>query len=246
MMDEQHAIEIIQKYEPPEGYHVAFSGGKDSVVVYDLVKKASVKYQTYFYCTTIDPPELLRFIRKEYPEVIWLRPKKSMYKLIIDKGLPLRQSRFCCQHLKEYAGSGEVVITGIRWEESNSRKLRNFYEKDNRGKKWFVNPIIDWEEWEVWEYTEKNNLPICELYEMGYSRIGCIGCPMAYYKQRQRELNHYPRFKNMYLKAIRKRMERGFFKRFKDEHDVYEWWVGNISMDEYLRQYKIEFSEMAK
>ena len=239
-MKDQKSIELIQKYEPPEGYHVAFSGGKDSTVVYDLVKRTGVKYRVYFCCTTVDPPELLRFIRKEYPEVIWLRPKKSMYQLIQEKGLPIRKTRFCCEHLKEYAGDNETVITGIRWEESNSRKCRDFYEKDTRKTKWYVNPIIDWEEWEIWEYIEKNNIPSCELYEH-QSRIGCVGCPMAYYKQRQRELNRYPKYINMYKKAIKKRMERGFFKEFKDENDVFEWWVGNIGMDEYLRQYKIEF-----
>ncbi len=240
---EKKAIELIQKYEPNEGYHVAFSGGKDSTVIYDLVKKSGVKHQTYYCCTTVDPPELLRFIKKEYPEVIWLRPKLSMYQLIIKKGLPTRGSRFCCEHLKEYAGIGETVVTGIRWDESNSRKCYDFYEKDTRVNKLKLNPILDWQEWQVWEYIEINNLPICELYNHGWGRIGCIGCPMAYYKNRQRELNQYPRYANMYKKAIRKRMEQGKFPKFKDENDVYEWWVGNIGMDEYLRQYKIEFKE---
>ena len=240
------AIEIIQKYKPPEGYHVAFSGGKDSVVVYDLVKKTRVKHKAYFCVTTVDPPELLKFIKQNYPEVIWLRPKKSMYKLIQDRGLPIRsrpgkQGRFCCKELKEYAGDNQTIVTGIRWAESNSRKCREFYEKDTRKNKWYVNPIIDWQEWEVWEYIEKNKLPVCELYDQGFNRIGCIGCPMAYYKTRQRELNRYPRYKNMYLKAIKKRMDKGFFKKFKDANDVYEWWVGKLSMDEYLRQYKIDF-----
>jgi len=69
------AIAVIKEYEPPEGYHVAFSGGKDSIVVYDLVKKAKVKHQAYFAMTTVDPPELLKFIKKSYPEVKWVRPK---------------------------------------------------------------------------------------------------------------------------------------------------------------------------
>jgi len=240
-MKEENAIKLIQKYEPLEGYFVAFSGGKDSVVMYDLVKKSGVLYRVFFMSTTIDPPEVLKFIRKEYPEVIWLRPKKSMYKLIQDRGLPTRVSRYCCAELKEYAGNGETIVTGIRWEESNSRKCRDFYEKDDRKKKWYVNPIINWEEWEVWDYIEKYKLPICELYDLGYGRIGCVGCPMAYFKQRQRELNRYPRFVKMYKKAIRKRMDKGFFKEFKDENDVYEWWIGNVGMDEYLRQYKIDF-----
>jgi len=235
------SIQLIREHEPPEGYHVAFSGGKDSVCVYDLVKRSGVKHQAYFCCTTVDFPELLKFIKKHYPEVIWLRPKKSMYQLIQDSGLPIRTMRFCCRELKEYAGDGELVITGIRAEESNKRKDRKIYEKDTRKEKWYLNPIIDWLEWEIWEYIEENDLPVCELYEQGYNRIGCVGCPMKYYKTRQKELNRYPKYKNMYLKAIRKRMEKGFFKGFKDEYDVYEWWVGNTGMDEYKRQYKIDF-----
>jgi phosphoadenosine phosphosulfate reductase len=56
---EERAIANIQKYEPIEGYYLAFSGGKDSQVIYDLVKKAGVKYDVHFHFTTVDPPELL-------------------------------------------------------------------------------------------------------------------------------------------------------------------------------------------
>jgi len=164
-----------------------------------------------------------------------------MYQLIIDKGLPTRVTKFCCKALKEYAGIGELVITGIRAEESYKRKNRKLYEKGIQIDKYFLNPIIDWLEWEIWEYIEKNNLPYPELYDTGMSRIGCIGCPMAYYKTRQKELNRYPKFKAMYIKAIKKRMEKGFFKEFKDEYDVYEWWVGKVGMKAYLAQKKIEF-----
>ena len=51
----REAIDFIKQHEPPEGYVVKFSGGKDSTVVYDLVKKAGVKYQAFYNYTAIDP-----------------------------------------------------------------------------------------------------------------------------------------------------------------------------------------------
>jgi phosphoadenosine phosphosulfate reductase len=63
------AIERLRTFEPAEGYYVAFSGGKDSITILDLVKKSGVKYDAPFNLTTVDPPELLKFIKKNHSEV---------------------------------------------------------------------------------------------------------------------------------------------------------------------------------
>ena len=236
-----NAIDMIRKYEQPEGYFVAFSGGKDSIVMYDLIKRAGVAFQVYFSFTTVDPPEQILFLRKNYPEVKFLYPPKSMYRLIIERGLPTRITRFCCQALKEYPNTGQVVVTGIRKQESRKRAQRKHFEKDFKYNKWYLNPILSWTSDNVWRYIKYHKLQYPSLYDSGYKRIGCIGCPMAYYKTRQKELNRYPNYKKMYKQAIRKRMEKGFFSQFKDENDVYNWWVGNLSMENYLSQYKLNF-----
>ena len=57
------AIHILREYEPDEGYYVAFSGGKDSLCVYWLTKIAGVKADYHYSFTTVDPPELIKFIR---------------------------------------------------------------------------------------------------------------------------------------------------------------------------------------
>jgi len=102
-----HSISVIQKMEKSalvysdEGYHLAFSGRKDSQVIYELAKMAGVKFQGYFYKTSVDPKELLIFIRQNYPDVIWLKPKMTMFQLIEKKkSLPTRIGRFCCEYLK--------------------------------------------------------------------------------------------------------------------------------------------------
>lgn len=243
---ELKAIEDIQRYEPKEGYHVGFSGGKDSIVTLNLVRKAAVKHKAYYTMTTIDPPELMHFIRTYYPDVVMLRPKVSMFKMISETkhSLPTRQNRYCCAELKEYAGKGEFTILGIRKEESNARSDRKLFEHDTRAAmagKMYLNPIIDWNEADVWEYIYHYKLNYPSLYDVGFTRLGCVGCPQASKNQRRRELERYPRYKEMYLKAIRKAMkarrkngtEYAISARFEDEYDVFEWWLSDLSIEDY-------------
>ena len=120
------ALERLRTFEPPEGYWLAFSGGKDSQVVLDLSERAGVKFEAHQNLTTVDPPELLRFVRQEYAGRVSLdHPGTSMYKLIVQKRIPpTRRFRYCCEFLKERGGSGRMVVTGIRWAESSRRSQR--------------------------------------------------------------------------------------------------------------------------
>lgn len=117
------AIQRMRSFEPQEGYYLAFSGGKDSVVLLRIAQMAGVKYDAYYNVTTVDPPEAMRFVREKYPEVTWERPEKSMHRLIVENGFPpSRIMRYCCKELKETHGQGRIVATGVRWAESNNRR----------------------------------------------------------------------------------------------------------------------------
>ena len=124
------AIQRLQCFEPEEGYYVAFSGGKDSQCVYHLCQMAGVKFDAHYAVTSVDPPELVQFIKEHYPDA-WLnrmhqyRPDGkcvTMWNLIADHTLPpTRKVRYCCDQLKEPGGMGRVVVTGVRWAESSNR-----------------------------------------------------------------------------------------------------------------------------
>lgn len=126
------AIQFIRNAEKlalrmdERGFHVAFSGGKDSQVLLALVEMSGVKYHAEMQVTSVDSPNLMRFVRKHYPQVKLNLPKRNMRKLILDKGmLPTRNARFCCSELKEQAGAGCCTCIGIRKAESVKRAKRH-------------------------------------------------------------------------------------------------------------------------
>ena len=123
------AIERIKAFEPAEGYWLAYSGGKDSTVCKALMEMSGVKYQAHYSCTSVDPPELVRFIKSQ-PDVSFDIPHYpdgkpiTMWNLIPKYQMPpTRIARYCCKILKESSGVGYVTVTGVRWAESKRRKV---------------------------------------------------------------------------------------------------------------------------
>jgi len=226
------AISFLKDLEPPEGYWLAFSGGKDSMVIYELAKMAGVRFEAHYNFTTIDPPELGKFIRTNYSDVTIDRPRKSFFRLVEEKGFPTRQCRWCCQVLKERGGEGRKTITGIRKQESIKRSKRKMVEICYKGTgKIYINPIIDWSESDVWDFIREKKLKYCSLYDQGWKRIGCLFCPMANKAHRLAELKLYPKFAQAFILAFGKRLEHGreknlnIAKRFKTGEELFTWWI---------------------
>ena len=225
------AIARLKQFEPPEGYYLAFSGGKDSVVIHRLAVMSGVKFDAHYNDTTIDPPEIAPFIKKHYADVDVHKPQKSFFKELLYHGFPLRQSRWCCQVLKEGSGEQRFVLTGIRWAESFRRSNRKMTEICSRRAKRFLHPIIDWTDEDVWQFIHENNVPYSELYDRGRKRIGCLFCPMGRHSERLKDLQEYPKFANAFrigfrkLYAKRKQEGKTSVDRWKDGDEMFDWWV---------------------
>ena len=70
----QASIERIKAFEPQDGYFLAYSGGKDSTVLLELARRAGVKFDVHYSVTTVDPPELVRFVISQFDAVIYNYP----------------------------------------------------------------------------------------------------------------------------------------------------------------------------
>lgn len=174
---------------------------------------------------------------------------------------PTRLIRYCCAYLKEHTGDGQkaVTITGIRWAESPRRKRtragvevaytktrpRELYDPDeiapeevagllDGSYETILNPIIDWTDADVWQFIHENGVAYCSLYDEGFTRLGCIGCPLAGPEMQEKEFARWPKYKENYMMAFARLVENnrakakakgGGYIGYKDAQAVMDWWL---------------------
>lgn len=227
----QVAIERLKTFEPPEGYYLAFSGGKDSITIYRLAEMAGVKFNAHYSKTGIDPPELVQFIKEYYPNIGFEKPEYSIFHAMVHGydtfWPPTRMARWCCELLKEAHGHGRFLLTGIRWEESVRRRGRAMIEGCVAKRQRYLHLIIDWTKDDVWAFIKQENLSYCPLYDKGFDRIGCILCPMSH--SAKRDIERWPKFANAWKVALGRliveRKKRGLKCTFQTGEEFFDWWV---------------------
>lgn len=106
---------------------------------------------------------------------------------------------------------------------------RRMIEQCYKRHKTAVNPIIDWEDSEVWEFIRVERVMYCSLYDCGFCRLGCIGCPMARKHGREIEFARWPKYRDNYIRAfdrmLEKRRLRGLKGKWQTGLDVFRWWM---------------------
>ena len=268
------AESLALRLDPENGFWLGMSGGKDSQALYHIARMAGVKFKAFMCLTSVDPPQVIRFVKKNYPDVELIKPKMSIYDMAVKKHtLPTRRFRWCCAEYKEIHGANKVTLIGIRWQESARRAKRKEFEKGREGQKnvfagnfdqfseheetmvscigggkekILLSPIIRWTDRDVWEFLDGKGIEHCSLYDEGYTRIGCILCPMSNYKSKLRDIERFPHAKHKWIKTIQRLIDQGYVKKsFNDSEFGFRWWISGKSFDEFyadeVLQKKIDF-----
>lgn len=196
---------ILAVYEKYKGkvdlFHVAFSGGKDSCVLLDLVKKAlpNNSFVVVFGDTGMEFPDTYEVIAKTeqqcsedkipfYSAKSHISPKES-WELF---GPPSRTLRWCCSvhksapqtlQLREVTGKNDFIgldFVGVRAQESFARSTYKYENYGTKQKGQFShNSLLEWTSAEIWLYIYANDVLINEAYKKGNGRAGCLLCPMS-------------------------------------------------------------------
>lgn len=171
---------------------IAFSGGKDSLIVLDLVRRIKPEIVAVFCNTGNEYPETIRFVRT-IDNVVWLKPLKTFKQCTEEYGLPVikskakRHGNYCCLWLKEKPANNyyknnnvDLIFTGLTSDESRNRMMMlkrmgpYYYAKTE--KRYKCHPIYNWSSDDVWNYIKLKKLDYNAIYDKGMPRCGCRLC----------------------------------------------------------------------
>lgn len=205
-------------------FYVAFSGGKDSVVVLDLVQRALPhnSFEVLFGDTDMEFPttydlvkKVERFCEGEGISFYTARAGLSASDSWDFFGPPARRLRWCCTvhktapvinllcDIHEFKKIRSMMITGVRGDESAARAD---YDTLSLGKKlagqYSFHPILEWSAAEIYIYMYMQELYINEAYKYGFNRVGCIMCPNSSEKHEYIKKRCFPNEVNLYCEKI--------------------------------------------
>ncbi len=206
---------LINRYNLP--VVVGFSGGKDSLVVYLLVEKATEESPKIFFMNTgIEFPETVQhvyeFAEKHDAEIIGYDAGDQFWDSLQEFGPPARDFRWCCKVLKLGPASASIaeILGGEVLTFMGQRKLESFQrsiEPRVTRNPWVqgqlsANPIQNWNALEVWLYIFKEGEAYNPLYNSGYTRMGCYLCPSSPLAEIERIQNTHPELYNRWINTL--------------------------------------------
>lgn len=178
----------FKKYEDRIIYSCSF--GAEAMVLIDLISKVNSEAKIVFLDTDLHFTEtytLIEKVKQRYPalQIKIVQPTLTLTEQAKLHGDNLweKNPNLCCyirkiEPLKKELANVDAWFSGIRREQSSSRKNTEYINKENKFKRIKICPLIHWTWDEVWNYIRLNNLPYNELHDKSYPSIGCEMCTL--------------------------------------------------------------------
>ncbi|UOY93241.1 phosphoadenylyl-sulfate reductase [Ectobacillus sp. JY-23] len=168
----------------------ACSFGIEGIVLIDLISKVKPDANIVFLDTNLhfrETYDVIAKIKERFPKlrIEMKRPALNLQEQEDAYGPKLweRNPNACCnirkvQPLHEALSQGKAWISGLRREQSPTRKNTEFLNQDHKFHSIKVCPLIHWTWKDVWRHVYRENLPYNILHDQGYPSIGCEMCTL--------------------------------------------------------------------
>ena len=214
----------IEYKDKVDVFHVSYSGGKDSEVTLDIVKRSlpSNDFVVVFGDTGMEFPDTYEAVKIAeqhcYDDGVCFyiassdfAPQETWKKF----GPPSTTIRWCCSvhktapqllKLRSLVGKSdfrEMAFVGVRADESFRRSGYDFLSIGTKHKgQYSYNPILEWNSAEVYIYLYINKLHINRAYLKGNNRAGCLVCPMSRDKSDFMRHQCYPKEVDKFMRLV--------------------------------------------
>ncbi|MDR4945241.1 phosphoadenylyl-sulfate reductase [Neobacillus cucumis] len=175
-----------REYKDDIVYSCSF--GAEGIVLIDLIHKVNKQAKIIFLDTGLHFPEtyeLIEKVKERYPslQINLIKPKASLadQEKWYGEELWKHNPNLCCHMrkvvpLKEALSNVSAWISGLRREQSLTRKNTQYINKDEKFHKVKICPLIHWSWDEIMTYITLNDLPYNPLHDQGFPSIGCAPC----------------------------------------------------------------------
>jgi phosphoadenosine phosphosulfate reductase len=167
-------------------------------------------------------------------------------------GPPTRLARWCCEIYKEQGGNGLFQAIGVRAPESQRRKgawaIVSFHKRDNSP---IMCPILYWTDVDIWTFIYEQKMEYCSLYDEGFARLGCIGCPMGGPKGMAKDFARWPHYEKLWKRGFQKYWDRWkgvptlrenkhgnhdrWIEKMDSVDDLWNWWISGKAYEPPVR-----------